>query len=52
MREIRAMSGRGLLALICSLLMVFQPVFAASDPAAIAGSKQQRPDPNGTTRLP
>lgn len=35
MREIRAMSGRGLLALICSLMMVFQPIFAASDPAAI-----------------
>lgn len=37
MREIRAISSRGLLALICSLLMVFQPVFAASDPAVIAG---------------
>jgi len=37
MREIRAMSGRCLLALICSLLMVFQPVSAASDPAATAG---------------
>jgi Carboxypeptidase regulatory-like domain len=37
MREIRAMSGKCLLALICSLLMVFQLVSAASDPAAIAG---------------
>src|SRR5713226_7086199 len=37
MREIRATSGRGLLGLICSLLMVFQPVSAASDPPVIAG---------------
>jgi hypothetical protein len=37
MREIRAMSNRGLVALICSLLMVFQPLFAAADPSLIAG---------------
>jgi hypothetical protein len=37
MREIRAISGRGLLALLCSLLIVFQPVSAASEPAVIAG---------------
>jgi len=37
MREIRAMSGRGLLALICSLLMVSQPGFAATGPEGIAG---------------
>ena len=37
MREIGAMSNRGLLALICSLLMVFPPVSAASDPPVIAG---------------
>jgi hypothetical protein len=37
MREIRATSGRGLLGLICSLLMVFQSVSAASYPPVIAG---------------
>jgi hypothetical protein len=39
MRETRAMSGRGLLALICSLLIAFPPVSAASDSAAIAGER-------------
>jgi hypothetical protein len=42
MREILAMSGRGMLALICSLLMVFQPVSAASDPPVIAGVNSSR----------
>ena len=37
MREIRALSGRALLALICSLLMVFQPIFAVPDPSATVG---------------
>lgn len=37
MRETRAMSGRGLSALICSLLMISQPGFAASEPEGIAG---------------
>jgi hypothetical protein len=32
------MSGRGLLALICSLLIAFPPISAASDSAAIAGA--------------
>ena len=43
MREIRAMSGRGMLVLICSLLMVFQPVSAASDPPVIAGVNTSGP---------
>jgi hypothetical protein len=38
MRETRAMSGRGLLALICSLLVAFSPISAASDSAPIAGA--------------
>jgi Carboxypeptidase regulatory-like domain len=38
MRETRAMSGRGLLALICSLLIAFPPISAASDSAPIAGA--------------
>jgi hypothetical protein len=41
MRKIRAMTGRGLFALLCSLLLVFQPVFAASDPAIITGGNSR-----------
>ncbi len=37
MRTIRALSGRGLLALTCSHLLVFPPVSVASDPGVIAG---------------
>src|SRR5208337_4938166 len=36
MREIGAIGGRGLLALICSLLLVFPPVSGASDVSLIA----------------
>ena len=36
MREIRAKGGRGLLALTCSLLLVFPPVSGASDVSLIA----------------
>jgi hypothetical protein len=35
MKEARAIGGKGLLALICSLLMVFQPVFGAPTVAPI-----------------
>jgi len=52
MREIRATSAKGLLGLICSLLMVLQPVSAASDPpviAAVNSSRQIQLDDAGIT---
>ena len=45
MREIRAIGGRGLLALTCSLLLVFPPVSERFRRPANRGSRHLCPDP-------
>ncbi len=51
MREIRAVSGRSLLALICSLLIVFQPIFAVPDPSIVGLNTGEQIQPSSAFAL-